>query len=286
MVTPSRRRQAVIVLEDVFGVSQRRACEVVGQHRSTQRHQSKPPPEDDEPIRAELRAFAKARPRWGWRRAANHLRRTGFTVNNKRVRRLWREEGLRVPQRKRKKRITGIGTHVGTMCAIRPDAIWALDFMFDRTIDGRQVKILNVIDEFTREALACEVDHSFTADDVVTVLDQIVAERGCAPAFIRMDNGPELTAIAVADWCAETGTGSVFIDPGSPWQNGWVESFNGRMRDELLNLWHFDSLLEAQVIIENWRTDYNTNRPHSAHGGLTPTEFHLQWTNQHQPQPA
>lgn len=286
MVTPNRRRQAVVVLEDVFGVSQRRACKVVGQHRSTQRHQPKSPPDDDAQIRAELRAFAKKRPRWGWRRAANHLRRNGREINNKRVRRLWREEGLRVPQRKRKKRLTGIGTHVGAMCAIRPNAIWALDFMFDRTIDGRQVKILNVIDEFDRTALACEVDHSFTADDVVTVLDQIVAERGRAPAFIRMDNGPELTAIAIAQWCAETATGSVFIDPGSPWQNAWIESFNGRMRDELLNLWHFDSLLEAQVIIENWRNDYNTNRPHSAHGGLTPTEFHLQWTNQQQPQAA
>ena len=286
MVTPNRRRQAVAVLEDEFGVSQRRACKVVGQHRSTQRHQPEPPGDDEAQIRVELRAFAKARPRWGWRRAANHLRRKGWKINNKRVRRLWREEGLRVPQRKRKKRLTGIGTHVGAMCAIRPDAIWALDFMFDRTIDGRQVKILNVIDEYSREALATDAGHSFTADDVVAVLDGIVADRGTAPAFVRMDNGPELAAHAVADWCAETTAKSMFIDPGSPWQNAWIESFNGRMRDELLNLWQFDSLLEAQVIIENWRIDYNTNRPHSAHGGLTPSEFHLQWTNQHQPQPA
>ena len=286
MVTPNRRRQAVHVLEDEFGVSQRRACDVVGQHRSTQRHEPAPLADDEDQVRAELRAFAKKRPRWGWRRAANHLRRNGWNINDKRVRRLWREEGLRVPQKRRKKRLTGIGTHVGAMCAIRPDAIWALDFMFDRTIDGRQVKILNVIDEFTREALATEVGHSFTADDVVVVLDRIVVERGTAPAFVRMDNGPELAAHAVADWCGETTAKSVFIDPGSPWQNAWIESFNGRMRDELLNLWHFDSLLEAQVIIENWRTDYNTNRPHSAHGGLTPTEFHLQSIHQHQPQPA
>ena len=286
MVTPSRRRRAVIVLQDVFGVSQRRACAVVGQHRSTQRHQPKPPPDDDEQIRVELREFAVKRPRWGWRRAANHLRRSGRVVNNKRVRRLWREEGLRVPQRKRKKRATGIGVLVGAMCPIRPHAIWALDFMFDRTIDGRQVKILNVIDEFTRTALATEAGHSFTADDVVAVLDKLVAEHGCVPGFIRMDNGPELTAVAIAAWCAETGANCVFIDPGSPWENAWVESFNGRMRDELLNLWQFDSLLEAQVIIENWRIDYNTNRPHSAHGWLTPTEFHLQWTNQQQTQPA
>ena len=134
MVTPNRRRQAVRLLEDEFGVSQRRACKVVGQHRSTQRHQPNSPPADDAQIRAELRAFAKKRPRWGWRRAANHLRRNGRDINNKRVRRLWREEGLRVPQRKRKKRLTGIGTCVGAMCAIRPNAIWALDFMFDRTI--------------------------------------------------------------------------------------------------------------------------------------------------------
>ena len=276
------------MLQDRFGVSERRACRVVGQHRSTQRAEPPAPPDDEAELRAELRAFAKERPRWGWRRAATHLRKNGWRINNKRVRRLWRDEGLQVPTKKRKQRLTGIGTHVGAMSLIAPNALWALDFQFDHTIDHRQVKMLNVIDEFTREALATEVDHSITADDVVAVLDRLAAERGRPPAFVRFDNGPEFVAHAVADWCAESGVAAIFIDPGSPWQNAWIESFNSRLRDELLNLWVFDSILEARVLIEDWRIDYNQNRPHSAHGDLTPAEFHTAWTNNriNQPQPA
>ncbi len=286
MVTPNRRRQAVNVLEDVFGVSQRRACKVVGQHRSTQRHRAPAPPDDEAQLREELRAFAKKRPRWGWRRAAKHLRRNGWEINNKRVRRLWRDEGLRVPTKSKKKRLVGIGTRVGAMSLICPNALWAMDFQFDHTIDGRQVKMLNIIDEFTRECLRIEVEHSITADDVVAALEALVIIRGTAPGFVRFDNGPEFVAIVVADWCKTHGVDAVFIDPGSPWQNAWIESFNSRLRDELLNLWIFDSLLEAKVLIEDWRIDYNQNRPHSAHGDLTPNEFALTWTNNHQPQAA
>ena len=129
-------------------------------------------------------------------------------------------------------------------------------------------------------------DEVITADDVVAVLDRLVIERGRPPAFVRFDNGPEFVAIVVAEWCAEAGVAAVFIDPGSPWQNAWIESFNSRMRDELLNLWVFDSLLEARVIIEDWRIDYNKNRPHTAHGDLTPTEFADQWATINQPKPA
>lgn len=274
------------MLRDRFGVSERRACKVVGQHRSTQRHDPPAPLPDEAALRAELRAFAKRRPRWGWRRAAIDLRKAGWRINNKRVRRLWRDEGLSVPVRRKRKRLTGVGAHVGPMSLIAPNALWALDFQFDHTIDHRQVKMLNVIDEYTREALAIRVEHSIGADDVVASLDRLVIERGRPPAFVRFDNGPEFVANAVADWCTETGVEAVFIDPGSPWQNAWIESFNSRLRDELLNLWQFDSLLEAQVLIEDWRIDYNINRPHSAHGGLTPTEFAQAWTNHHQPQPA
>ncbi len=266
------------MLQDRFGVSERRACTVVGQHRSTQRLDPPAPPEDEQRLREWLRAFAKRRPRWGWRRAAKELRRTGWAINNKRVRRLWRDEGLQVPTKTRKRRLAGIGTHVGAMSLIAPNALWALDFQFDHTIDGRQVKILNVIDEYTREALACRVAHNIDADGVVAVLDRLAAERGRPPAFLRFDNGPEFVAHATADWCQSTGTDAVFIDPGSPWQNAWIESFNGRLRDELLNLWQFDSLLEAQVLIGDWRIDYNQHRPHSAHGDLTPNEFARAWT--------
>ena len=178
LLTPNRKRAAVVMLRDRFGVSERRACRVVGQHRSTQRLAPPAPPDDEAELRQYLPDFARRRPRWGWRRAAVALRRDGWAVNNKRVRRLWRDEGLQVPQKAKKKRLTGIGAHVGAMSLIAPDALWALDFQFDHLIDARQVKILNVIDEFTREALACDVEHSITADDVVATLDRLAAERG------------------------------------------------------------------------------------------------------------
>lgn len=269
------------ILRDRFGVSERRACTVVGIHRSTMRLAPAPITDEEAELRPWLRKFSTDRPRWGWRRAAKMARRAGWKANNKRIRRLWREEGLRVVQRRKKKRLTGIGVAVGAMSPIRPNVIWAMDFAFDTTADGRTVKMLNVIDEFTREALAIEVDRGI----VVDVLDRQALQRG-APCYVRFDNGPEFIAHAVNDWCRFNGTGSLFIDPGSPWQNAWIESFNGRLRDELLNSWRFDSLLEARVIIEDWRCDYNARRPHSAHGELTPTEFALQWTTTHQPQAA
>ena len=265
-----------------FGVSERRACAVVGQHRSTQRLAPPAAGEDEVALRAWLRDFSTRRPRWGWRRAATGARKAGWTVNNKRIQRLWREEGLRVPYRKRKKPHRGIGTPIGAMCPIRPNVLWALDFQFDTTTDGRTLKFLNVIDEFTRECPAIVVGRSIDADGVVDTLDAIAAVRG-APAYVRFDNGPEFIAMAVADWCRFNDVASVFIDPGSPWQNAWIESFNGRLRDEHLNGQHFHSLLEAQVLTEAWRIDYNGHRPHSAHRGLTPTEFATAWTTHHQP---
>ena len=187
-----------------------------------------------------------------------------------------------MPYRKRKKPHRGIGTAVGAMCPIAPNALWALDFQFDTTVDGRILKLLNIVDEFTRECPALVVDRHCDADKVVATLDKVAGVRG-APAFVRFDNGPEFIARAVADWCRFNGVDTVFIDPGSPWQNAWIESFNGRLRDEFLNGWQFDNLLEAQVLIEDWRIDYNENRPHSAHGDLTPSEFARAWTNRNQP---
>jgi putative transposase len=245
----------VVVLRERFGVSQRRACKVIGQHRSTQRLDPPGPADDETELRAWLRAFSRERPRWGWRRAATALRKAGRKVNNKRVQRLWREEGLKVPYRKQKKPHRGIGTAVGPMCPIAPNALWALDFLFDTTVDGRTLKLLNIVDEFTRECPAILVGRHCDADKVVATLDALAATRG-APAFLRFDHGPEFIARAVADWCR----------------------FN-----ELLNGWHFDNLLEAQVLIEDWRIDYNTNRPHSAHGDLTPTEFAQAWITRNQP---
>lgn len=274
------------MLRERFGVSERRACKTVGLHRSTQRLTPPPMADDEAELRVWLRAFSTSRPRWGWRRAAKCARRHGWKVNNKRVRRCWRAEGLRVPSRPKRKRLTGIGVQVGAMSPIRPNVIWALDFQFDTTADSRTLKLLNVIDEFTRECLNIGVARSITADNVVATLDRLAIERGGPPTYVRFDNGPEFVAHAVADWCRFTATKAVFIDPGSPWQNAWIESFNGRLRDECLNGWRFDSLLEAQVITERFRIDYNENRPHTAHGELTPAEYHHHWTTTHQPQAA
>jgi transposase InsO family protein len=167
------------------------------------------------------------------------------------------------------------------MCPIAPNVIWALDFQFDQTSDGRILKLLNVIDEYSRECLAIDVERSIDADGVVRCLDRLAATRG-APKYVRFDHGPEFIAFAVADWCRFVGTDTVFIDPGSPWQNAWIESFNGRLRDEYLNGQRFETLFEAQVLLEDWRIDYNMNRAHSAHGWLTPVEFVEAWLNQQQ----
>jgi len=268
-----------VLLEERFGVSERRACVLVGQPRSTQR--LAPPVAGDEELRRFLRDFSTARPRWGWRRAHEAAVKAGYRVNKKKVHRLWREEGLKVPYRKRRKRLTGIGVAVGAMVPIAPDVIWALDFQFDQTADGRTLKFLNVIDEFTREALAIEIDRSIDADKVVDLLDRLAGERQ-PPNFLRFDNGPEFIAHAVNDWCRFNNTSSVFIDPGSPWQNAWIESFNGRLRDEHLNGQLFDSLLEARVLTEDWRIDYNNNRTHSGLGRKTPAEFKQAWTIRNQ----
>jgi putative transposase len=271
-------------LEETFGVSQRRACTVVGQPRTTQRLQPPVPTDLERELRDWLREFSKTHPRWGWKRAYHHLRREGRNVNKKRVQRLWRLEGLKVPYRKRKKPLRGLGAPVGAMCPIRPNAIWALDFQFDETTDGRALKFLNIIDEFTRECLATHVDTSITADHLCAVLDRLVLLHG-TPAFLRCDHGPEFVAYALADWCRFNNAATTFIDPGSPWQNAWVESFNSRFRDELLNSQLFDSVLEAKFIVDDWRAEYNLIRLHSSLGYVPPVEFKQTWEEQHQQRP-
>jgi transposase InsO family protein len=264
-------------------MSQRRACRLVGQHRSTQRHQA-PAVDVDRELRARLRRFARRHPRWGYRRAHAVLVGEGHCLNRKKVQRLWREEGLRVPERRRKRqRLGNSSLPADRLTATHPDHVWALDYQFDVTATGRVIKILHVVDEFTRESLSDLVDHRIDADATVAALDKIVGLRGRAPEFIRCDNGPELTAHALRDWCRFGGTATSYIDPGSPWQNPWVESYGSRMRDELLAIEQFDTLLEAQVLVSDWRIEYNQDRPHSALGMLTPAEFARQWrTNQAQ----
>jgi putative transposase len=203
-------------------------------------------------------------------------------VNRKAIQRLWREEGLRVPTQRRKRQRLGTSTcPADRLAAEHPNQVWALDYQFDQTTDGRRLKLLNVVDEHTREALTINVDRRIDADATVAVLDRLVVQRGRPPRFLRCDNGPELTANALRDWCRFNQAGTSYIEPGAPWQNPYVESFGGRLRDELLAVEAFTTLLEAQVLVEDWRIEYNTLRPHSALGYLTPTDYAKAWTATH-----
>ncbi len=282
MVTPDRRRLAVARLQSRFGVSQRRACRLVGQHRSTQRRAKAAPTHSDQQLRQRLRQIAREHPRWGWRKAHEIAAREGLVVNAKRTRALWRDEGLRRPPQRRCKRRRLADGSAGRLRATSPNQVWALDFQYDETAGHRRLKLLNVVDEFTREALAMHVAYAIDADQTVDVIAGLVAQRG-APAHLRMDNGPELVAWGLRDWCRLTGTHTSYIEPGSPWENPFVESFNGRVRDELLNVEDFADLLQARVVIEDWRIEYNQFRPHRSLEGLTPVEYGRRWAEQQQP---
>ena len=265
------------MLQERLSVSERRACRVTGQHRSTQRHRPRKTDRDDA-LRAELRLLSRCHPRWGYRRAWASLREAGWAANRKKIQRLWREEGLRVPSKRRKRQRLGVSTSpAARLRACRPDQVWALDFQFDTTQDGRILKLLHVVDEHTREALAVEVERRIDSDHTVRVLDRIVAGRERSPELLRMDNGPELTANAIRDWCRIGGSGASYIEPGSPWQNPFVESFGGKVRDEVLAVESFDSLLEAKTVIEDWRNTYNTVRPHSSLDWKTPAAYAASW---------
>jgi putative transposase len=250
-------------------VSERRACRVVGQARATERYV--PRESTDEQLLTErIVALAARFGRYGYRRVTALLRREGWRVNHKRVERIWRREGLKVPQKQPKRgRLWLADGSIVRRRAERRNHIWSYDFLQDRTADGRGLRLLAVVDEYTRECLAIEVARRLNSQDVLTVLAQLFVERG-VPGYLRSDNGPEFTAKAVRRWLARLGVETLFIEPGSPWENGYVESFNGRLRDECLNLERFDTLLEAQVVVEAWRHEYNHVRPHSALGYRPP----------------
>jgi transposase InsO family protein len=272
VVTADQRRQAVRQLREQFGVSERRACRVLGQHRSTQRQQPKAKDAEQRRV-ARMLALVRKHPRCGYRRIGALLRREGWRVNRKRVHRLWRQQGLKVPRTQRKKRRRGSSAN---SCVRRPaehkDHVWAWDFLHDRTSDGRPLKWFTLVDEYTRECLALEVRRGMTAKAVSEVLAGVVRERG-APLHIRSDNGPEFIAKAIRAWMAEAGLETLYIAPGAPWENGYGESFNSKVRDELLNAEEFTSLLEARVLAKEWKRDYNQVRPHSSLGYRTPAEY-------------
>jgi len=208
--------------------------------------------------------------RYGYRRVTELLRRRGWKVNHKRTERLWRREGLKVPQKQPKRR--RLWFNDGSCVRLRPayrDHVWSYDFVHDRTHDGRAFRMLNLIDEYTRECLAIDVSRRMTSESVLERLSDLFVRRG-VPDHIRSDNGPEFAAIRVREWLGRVGVTTLFIEPGSPWENGYIESFNGKLRDELLNREIFDTLLEAKVLTERWRRDYNTVRPHSSLGYRPP----------------
>nr|WP_265611966.1 IS3 family transposase [Campylobacter jejuni] len=278
LLSPDRRRAAVDHLKRKLRVSERMACRLVGLSRSAYRRPLKGDTvaDPDRALREWLRAWAKDHPRYGYRRAYHDARAEGWVVNHKKIQRLWRDEGLRVPQRRRRKRV-GSST-VDAPTADAPNVVWAVDFQFDVDEHGRPIKICSIVDEHTRECIGGLVERSITADRLTAHLEDLVAARG-APAVLRSDNGPEFISEAMADW-AGTRTGLSYIPPGSPWRNGYVESFNSRIRDECLNINSFYSLLHAQVIIGDWKDEYNHHRRHSSLGYLTPAEYARQCTHQ------
>jgi putative transposase len=253
-------------------LSERRACRTLSQPRATQRHKGTKT-DTDKPLVAKMHELAARHPRYGYRRVHVMLENDGFKAGRDRVHRLWRRHGLRVPRKVHKRRRLGtIENGITRHAAMRMDHVWTYDFVKDQTIDGRPLKILTVVDEYTRECLACPVARNFTGADVVRTLRMLFATRG-VPAHIRSDNGPEFIAQRVRSWLEENKVGPLYIEPGAPWQNGVGESFNGKLRDECLNLELFTSLAEARVVIADYREHYNDRRPHSSLDYRTPAAF-------------
>jgi putative transposase len=271
-VSPARRRKAVAQAMTSFEVSERRACRALGVPRSTLRYVGVGR-ERDEALLLRVRELAREHPRYGYRRITALLKREGWSVNRKRVHRLWRREGLKVPPIQRKRRRLGSSEHGCTRHrAERPNHVWSYDFVMDQTADGRRLKILPIVDEYTRECLTIEVERSMTSEDVVSTLEYLFEVRG-VPEHIRSDNGPEFIAEAVKGWLARRGSAPLYIEPGSPWENAYSETFNSRLRDEILDREVFETLKEAKVLLEDQRLGYNHRRPHSSLGYRTPAEF-------------
>jgi putative transposase len=252
-----------------LGVSERRACRTLGQPRSTQRC---PPTEGEfeQRLRERTIELAQQYGRYGYRRVTWLLQLEGWPVNHKRIERIWRQEGLKVPKKQPKR--GRLWLNDGSCIRLRPEYpnhVWSYDFVFDRTHDGLPIRMLTVIDEFTRECLAIRVARRLSSHDVLDCLADLMIDRG-TPGHLRSDNGSEFTARAVREWLADLGVRTLFIEPGSPWENGYNESFNGKLRDELLNGEIFYTLEEARVLIERWRLEYNHVRPHSSLGYRPP----------------
>jgi putative transposase len=275
MVTPAAKREAVAHLKSVHEMSERRACRVIGCQRMTVRYRRRRP--DDPRLRDRLVAMARERRRFGYRRLLIFLRREGFVVNHKRLFRLYREERLMVRKRGGRKR--ALGTRTPMPVPSLPNNLWALDFVSDQLVSGRRFRILAIYDVCTRRCLAAIADFSLSGKRVARELDRLIAAHG-KPRAIGSDNGTELTSNAILAWTGQTGVDWHYIAPGKPVQNAFIESFNGRLRDEFLNETLFTSLAQARIALEEWRRDYNTVRPHSRIGWLTPAAYTEQFSRQ------
>ena len=275
-MTPAAKREAVVHLCNTHEVSQRRACRVLAVDRSSVRYNSVRP--DDADLRKAIRDVARERRRFGYRRIQVMLEREGICMNHKKLRRLYREEKLQVRKRGGRKR--ALGTRRPMVLPSGINERWSLDFVSDAFTDGRRFRVLAVIDDYSRECLALVADTSLSGGRVARELNEIIARRGGKPKTIVSDNGTEFTSMAILKWCQETKVGWHYIAPGKPQQNGFVESFNGSLRDECLNETLFSTLTEARHHITLWKEDYNVTRPHSSLGNLTPREYaqnkHLQ----------
>jgi len=288
-VSPSRKRTAVEQLQRSFAVSERRACDVVEQPRSSQRYEACVR-DDEATLVTRMLELVRRHPRYGYRRITAKLRQEGWDVNAKRIYRLWRREGLKVPKKKRKKRRLGTsknGCHRrkaehsnDVWCweartsrrPIREEEGWPAVVKADHTTSGSQLKWLSIVDEYTRECLTLKVDRSITSEDVLDTLAELFAMRG-VPKHIRSDNGPEFVAHAIRRWLGQLDVEAMYIAPGSPWENGYAESFHSRLRDEFLALEEFENLPSARLLTAAWKTEYNDCRPHSSLGYQTPNEF-------------
>jgi putative transposase len=275
-MTAPRRRQIVAELTGSFAVSQRRTCRALGLHRSGVRSVGLIG-DEQRALAGRIEKLAGLHPRFGYRRIWVLLHREGWSVNRKAVHRLWKLSGLKLsgPRAKPKKRPPHGQDKNG--CHLEPsrgkDDVWTWDFIFDRASDGRSLKWLSLIDEYTRECLSLEARRSMTAREVQEILADVVARRGSAPLRVRSDNGPEFAARAVRSWLEASGSGALYVAPGSPWQNGFAESFHSRLRDEFLEREEFENEVQAQALGDLWRGDYNTERPHSSLNYETPAAF-------------
>lgn len=271
-MSPSRKRVAVEHLEASFTVSERRACQVLDQPRGTQRYVADPARDVDQIVQR-MRELVRRHPRYGYRRIAVLLQREGYSAGFDRVYRLWRREGLKVPRKQRKKRRLGVSANGCVRHrAEQANQVWAWDFIFDRTANGTSLKWLSVVDEYTRECLCLKVARRMTSGDIRQVLEGLIVAHG-VPAFLRSDNGPEFIAEGLRSWLAQSQVGSLYIEPGSPWENGYAESFHSKLRDEFLNQEVFESIRDASALGKAWRQEYNEVRPHSSLGYRTPGEF-------------